>query len=94
MNGWCCTVLNPCEIHAAQEQEDRDTAELRIMLLREIVETCTAGYVEGHLVDLFSASAYVQVHDALKEDNQKNLNARQIGSAFGVVWALAERFKK
>ena len=90
----CCRVSNPCEVHAIQDQEDRDTAELRIMLLREIVELRTAGYVEGHLVDLFSASAYIQIHDSLNEENQANLNTRQIGSAFSVVWALVERMKK
>lgn len=65
--------------------------EGRIVLLRRIVEEHQHREVEGRDVDAFSASAYLQIHDALKPAHQDNLNSREIGSAFSIVWTLAKR---
>lgn len=67
--------------------------ETRIALLRQIVERHQAREIEGRFVDAFSASAYLQIHDALKPVNQDNLNDRELSSAFSVVWTLVERCK-
>lgn len=47
----------------------------RITTLREIVDTRTAGMIDGILVDLFTASAMVLVHDALSEPNRARFDS-------------------
>lgn len=52
---------------------------------RAIVERCSAAQVQGVLVDLFSASAVVQVYDALSDANKKTLIERCDGDVAKLV---------
>ena len=50
------------------------TTEAAIDDLRKIVKTKSIGKVAGQKVDLFSASAMVQVYDALNDKNRKKVD--------------------
>lgn len=58
-----------------RKQGSRATAGARIDKFRRIVDERTMGDVDGQPVDLFSASAVVQVHDALSPENQARFEA-------------------
>jgi len=47
------------------------TGDQRIAAFRKIVEEKQYAKIDGCMVDLFSASAVVQVYDALSPENQK-----------------------
>lgn len=66
----------------------------RIAKLRKIVEEHQHDTIEGYVMDAFSASAYLKVHDNLTEANQDNLNGRKLNSAMSVVWTVIERVMK
>jgi len=62
---------------------------------REIINACRAicakkqyAKVNGVMVDLFSASAIVKVHDALNEANKLKFNALPIGRMASVAFKL------
>lgn len=65
----------------------------RIKHMRDILEN---GYkkIEGKLVDAFSASAYVQIYDALNPENQSKIEAMPLTKAMNVVWKLVEKYRK
>ncbi len=63
----------------------------RIQEIREIVERHQAKEIDGVLVDAFSASAYIQVHDNLEEVNQTKLNEFGIARAMVIVWQVIEK---
>lgn len=65
-----------------------------VAAMRHIVERHQAIKVNETLVDAFSASAFVQVHDALNPKNQKHLRGLCIGKAMDLVWRLVGRSKK
>jgi len=58
---------------------------------RRIVEAETADMVDGTLLDLFSASAMVQVHDALSPTNQARFAAMSVTKAHEVAFKLINR---
>lgn len=60
-----------------------DPGMARIEAVRQIVERKQYAKVEGCMVDLYSASAIVKVHDALNAENQvryRNLDIRKMAS--------------
>ena len=63
----------------------------KIDQLRKIVDECQAAKVEGLFVDLFSASAMVQVHDALNETNREKFLALPVYKMANVTWKLTEK---
>lgn len=58
---------------------------------REVVETKSYTEVDGVLLDLFSASTMVQIHDALAPANAAKFAAMPIERAVEVAFKLAER---
>lgn len=62
----------------------------RIKSLRWIVEHHQATSIDGELVDAFSASAAVQIHDALTPENRVKLLDLSIIRMFDLVWKLAK----
>lgn len=60
----------------------------RIDRLRWIVENKTAARTEGVLMDLFTASMLVQVHDALGETNRAMFVRMPIHRMVSVGWKL------
>ena len=60
----------------------------RIEKLRKILEEHQWAKVEGRMVDVQSANAYITVYDALKPSNQEDLNARNLSSAISICWAI------
>lgn len=60
---------------------------------RQVVETGTAHVVDGVLLDLFTASAVVQVADALSPANAQRLAGMSVPAAVAVVWKVIERSK-
>ena len=61
--------------------------------MRKIVESKTASRIDGLLVDLFSASAVVQVHDALNEANRTKLAAMSVRRMVNVSFSLITKTK-
>lgn len=50
-----------------------------------------ASKVDGMLLDHFSASALVQIYDALSPENQAKLEAMPLDRAMDIVWKLASK---
>lgn len=71
------------------EPGPNDTEVIR--KLRQIVKDHQAMKIEGQLVDAFSASAAIQVFDALNQANQKKMASMSIGKMMQVVWRVLER---
>lgn len=63
----------------------------RIERLRHIVEHRQAARVEGLLVDGFTASMLVQVHDALNEANRAKFLALPLRRMVDVGWGLVKK---
>ena len=61
----------------------------RIDRLRHIVETCSAARTEGVLIDLFTASMLVQIHDKLSPEHQAKFLAMPIRRMVDIGWKLA-----
>jgi len=61
---------------------------MRIAKMRRIVEDHQHEMIEGRDVDAQSANAYVTVYDALRPDQQANLDGRNLGSAISICWTL------
>jgi hypothetical protein len=62
----------------------------RIEKLRAIVEAKSFMEIEGVPVDMQSANVVVQVHDALRPENQASLMARStITSIIDIAWKVA-----
>lgn len=59
--------------------------------LRKIVADKQASRVDGVLVDLFSASVVVQVHDAVNEANRAKLSAMPVRKMVSVCFQVASR---
>lgn len=71
---------------------DEAPGETREEQLRYIVASSTAHIVEGQIVDLFTASAVVNVLDRLNEENKaKLLGVRSIVRMVNIVWAVLEK---
>ena len=67
-----------------------------LSVARQVVETkqhVSPPVPDGLLLDLFTASALVQVHDALSETNAAKLAAMPLAQAVDVTWKLIERTK-
>ena len=62
----------------------------RIQEMRVIVEESTASRVDNCFVDIFTASAYTQVHDRLSERNQEILENLGITDAMAKVWGVVD----
>ncbi|HUV11827.1 MAG TPA: hypothetical protein VMX12_12690 [Acidimicrobiia bacterium] len=58
---------------------------------RKIVDEQAATEIDGVLVDLFSASAVVQVHDALSADNAAKFAALPIPDIADVAFKLIRK---
>lgn len=59
--------------------------------IREIAGGHQAEKVNEVMVDAFSAGWFINVYDALSEENRAKLRALCIGSAMDIVWRMAER---
>jgi len=59
-----------------------------IASLRKIVKDHQHATVQGVKVDAYSASAAIQIYDALNPDNQRKLAAMPIKVMLDVVWRL------
>ena len=57
--------------------------------LRDIVTTESAARIDGLLVDLWTASTVVQVHDALNEDNRRKFAAMPLRRMVDIAYKLA-----
>lgn len=69
----------------------------RLQLLRDVVKSCTARRIriDGAkvYVDLFTASAVVQVHDALSDANRERYIRLPWLKMVAMTWAVIERTK-
>jgi hypothetical protein len=64
----------------------------RIEQLREIVTTRSMGEVDGQIVDLFSASTVVQIHDALRDQkNRDKLLGYPVPQMVSIAFKVAAR---
>lgn len=61
---------------------------VRIRQLRKIVEEKTAEEIDGVLVDLFSASAAVNVYDKLNEANRAKMVSLPLVTMINLVFKL------
>jgi hypothetical protein len=59
--------------------------------LRLIVERKQFRFIHGVLVDLFTASAIVQIYDALSPDNQHRFMDFHITRIADITWKLFEK---
>ncbi len=55
---------------------------------KAIVEHKQHAKFQGQRIDLFSASAYVKVYEALNEENKEKLASRSTVSAFYIVFKM------
>lgn len=65
-----------------------------IQTCRDIVEHHQADVIDGVLMDAFTASAIVQIHDALNDEHKAKLEtimARDVAGATNLVWTLIKR---
>jgi len=62
--------------------------EDRIAAIRRIVEERQYAKIEGVAVDLFTASAIIQVYDKLNDQNKAKLAAMPVPKIAAVVWKL------
>jgi len=60
----------------------------KIQKLKKIVADCQHAKVDGVDVDLFTASAVVQVHDALNEKNRTKFVGLDILQMVDLTWKL------
>jgi len=79
-----------CRGKGTCEHCGRGDNQSRITLMRRIVERHTAAIIERSMVDAFSASAYIAVHDALSPPNQMKLEAMPLTKAINIVWKLVK----
>lgn len=64
---------------------------MNIAAIRQIVQTGQMAKVDGFRVDTFSASAIVQVYDALSPANQAKYAAMSVEKAADVAFKLVNR---
>ena len=98
------TPETPDEFAQQQDRDDladamRGTRKLSrkaplIDRIRDVVETKSAARIDGLLLDLFTASAVIQVHDALNPDNQGKFAALPLRRMVDVTWKLVTGSKK
>ena len=67
------------------------TAGTWIGAARRVVETSTAANVDGTLLDLFTASHLVTVHDGLSVANRARFAAMPLPAAADLAFRLLER---
>lgn len=65
--------------------------EAGVAAMRKIVEQNQYAKINEVCVDAFSASAFVQVYDALNPTNQAKLASLCVGEAMDLVWTLLKR---
>jgi len=56
--------------------------------MRSVVEAHQYRTIEGQIVDVVSASAYVTVYDALSPNNRTRLEDMSLARAMDVVWKI------
>ena len=66
------------------------TGAERIAAIRRIVSDGQYAKVDGTMIDLFSASAVVAVHDALNETNQQRFSALPAARMALIAFKLAK----
>lgn len=71
-----------------QQQGFAEPEHPRIQAIRRIVKEHQHGKVEGHHVDSFSASAILNVHDALSPENRKKFLALPVPKMASVAFKL------
>jgi hypothetical protein len=77
------------KVLAFKEKQLQDISpEEKIRLLREIVAKKSFGWVGTSQVDTFSASAIVQVYDALNEEHKKKFAAYSIETMARIAFGL------
>ena len=59
-----------------------------IVKMRKIVAEGQYTTIDGMMVDLFTASAVINVFDALTEQNQRKFTALSLRKMVGVTWKL------
>lgn len=72
------------------------TGKEKLQKCRDIVAEHQAEDIDGVLMDAFTASAVVQVYDALNDENKTKLEGameKDIVKATQIVWASIERSK-
>jgi hypothetical protein len=63
----------------------------RIAAVRRIVTECQYARIDGCMVDLFSASAIVQVYDALNPENQAKYSGLDVRRMADLAFKIANR---
>ncbi len=71
-----------------------DGVMTRLEALQKIVDEKSMGKVEGIEVDLYSASAYLQVQEILNDSNKEKLAALPVDQAIGAVFMTLDRYDK
>lgn len=66
------------------------TPDERVAAMRKVVSERQAHRIEGTLVDLFSASTWIKVHDALNEQNKNKLASLPVNKGCAIAFKLAK----
>lgn len=80
------TRVRPLGTHVTLPQ----SGEERIAAIRRIVDEKDYAKVDGVMVDLFSASAIVQVYDALNPQNQEKYRSLHVAKMAKIAFALVK----
>lgn len=84
----CCPLDRELQLQAV-EACPRPKSEVRLEQLREIVAEHQAMRIDGHLVDVITANATIQVIDALdKPSNREKLLSAPVPVMANWVWRL------
>lgn len=78
------------------DEEDTKKESRRVLAwsiddARKALDTGSYQTVDGMMLDTFSASALVQIYDALSPENQAKLAAMPLDKAMDIVWKLANK---
>jgi hypothetical protein len=68
----------------------KTTPDEKLAALRRIVEHCQYAKIDGCMVDLFTASAIVKVHDALNETNRARFLSAPVQKMAHVAFQLVK----
>ncbi len=65
--------------------------EARVQALRQIVAECQYAKIDGIMVDLFSASTILSIHDALNESNKARYSRLPVYRMAEIAFKLANK---
>ena len=77
-----------------KSEKEKLSYDRRMARIRDILARGTATKIEGVLLDTFTASAIVNVHDALNGSNQRKFTSMPVRKMADIAWKLIDGWKE